>query len=113
VDQSPATILWGGGTFSLPSFASQFGCPGCREGDPLFVNPTAGDFRPGAGSPAIGAATPSSVYASFQGLYGVSITSDAAGAARPGSDGKWDMGALESDGGIGPPAAPTNLRIVR
>jgi hypothetical protein len=76
------------------------------------VNPTVADFRPGAGSPAIGAATPSSVYASFQALYGVSIMADAAGTARPGRDGRWDVGALESDGGAGPPTAPTNLRIV-
>jgi hypothetical protein len=111
--QSPATILWGGGTFSLTSFVSQFGCGGCREGDPRFMNPTVGDFRLGAGSPAIGSATPSGVYGMFQSQYGISITADAAGAARPGPDGKWDMGALESDGGVGPPTAPTNLRIVR
>lgn len=111
--QSPAIINWGGTVFNLSSFSSAYGCAGCREGSPRFTNPAGLDFRLGSGSPAIGSASPSSIYSVYQQLYGVSISFDLAGRARPGADGKWDMGAFESDGGGAAPAAPTNLRIIR
>lgn len=112
--QSPAIISWGGGTFSLTSFVSTHGCTGCREGSPRFVSPSTNDLRLGTGSPAIGTALASSFYSWYQTQYGVNIAVDAAGKSRPGTDGKWDMGAFESDGvGVTPPAAPTNLRIYR
>lgn len=110
--QAPAIISWGGGSFSLSSFTATHGCQGCREGSPRFVDVARADFRLAAGSPAIGTASPTSVYSLYQSTYGVSIAYDAMGRARPGVDGKWDMGALESDG-LGVPGAPSNLRIIR
>jgi hypothetical protein len=111
---SPARILWSGATFnSLASFMGSHQCVGCREGSAQFLNAAGGDFRLGSGSPAVGSGIASNVYAAYQSAYGVSISFDFAGRARPGADGKWDMGAHESDGGGGAPAAPTNLRIIR
>ena len=110
---SPARISWSGVMYTgLASFQAALGCVGCVEGDPLFANLSAGDFRPRVGSPAIGRGTPSAVYTIYQSLYGVSIGYDALGQSRPGLDGKWDIGAFEWDG-VNPPAPPTNVRIIR
>jgi hypothetical protein len=111
---APARILWAGATYSsLSSFTSAVGCTGCREGDPRFVNVAGNDFRLAVGSPALANTTGSALYVAYQQQYGVNISVDFAGRSRPGADGKWDMGAHESDGGIMAPAAPTNPRILK
>jgi hypothetical protein len=110
---SPARITWGGTLFTgLTSFIGAQGCAGCVEGDPQFVSLSTGEFRLKTTSPALGTAVASGVYAGYQNLYGVSIAYDAHGRSRPGLDGKWDMGAFETDG-IAPPAPPANVRIIR
>ena len=109
---TPARITWGIMYSPLSSFMAGHACVGCREGDPRFVDPANANFKLGAGSPATGTATPSSAYDIFQQLYGINIKVDFAGRTRPGLDGKWDMGALETDG-VGAPAPPTNVRIIR
>jgi hypothetical protein len=111
---APARLMWAGATYtSLSSFLSAIGCMGCREGDPRFANAAANDFRLLAGSPASANTTGSALYLAYQNQYGVNIAVDFAGRSRPGPDGQWDMGAHESDGGVAPPAAPTNPRILR
>jgi len=111
---APARVLWAGATYSsLSSFTSAVGCVGCREGDPRFANVAGNDFRLATGSAAAGVSTPSALYTAYQSTYGVNISVDFAGRSRPGADGKWDMGAHESDGGVMPPAAPTNPRILK
>ena len=86
--------------------------------NPGFVNAAGGDFRLASGSSAIDAGIASSAYSGFQSVYGVSAAVDRDGRARPGGGG-WDVGAYESNGTPGsggqpaPPAAPTNVRIIR
>jgi hypothetical protein len=111
---APARMIWSGATYtSLTSFAASVGCSNCREGDPRFVNAAGNDFRLATGSPALATTTGSALYLAFQQQYGVGISVDFTGRARPGADGKWDMGAHESDGGVAAPAAPTNPRILK
>ena len=118
---SSAKINWAGRTTTgLAAFrsANPGKCDGCKEGDPQFVNPAAGDFRLASTSPAIDGGSPSSMYSQYQSLYGVSIAVDADGRPRSGT---WDIGAIEGGGGgtttppptATPPAAPTNVRIIR
>ena len=86
--------------------------------NPGFVNAAGGDFRLANGSSAIDAGVASSAFSGYQSVYGVSIAVDRDGRARPGGGG-WDIGAYESNGTPGsggtpaPPAAPTNVRIIR
>ena len=109
---SPAKIRLGTWFTPLSSFMVGHACVGCREGDARFVDAARYNFRLAAGSPAIATATPTAAYSTFQSIYGVNIQVDFAGRTRPGLDGKWDMGALETDG-IGAPAPPTNVRIIK
>ena len=51
--------------------------------DPLFRNPSSGDFHIGTNSPASGSGEISPVYATFQNRYGVSILTDADANPRP------------------------------
>jgi hypothetical protein len=92
----PVRIRWGSGTvYDLPAFQAATGKgQGCLTADPLFVAPAAGNYRPQATSPAVDAGEFSSVYATYQSLYGLSLTTDYAGAARPQGP-AWDMGAME------------------
>jgi hypothetical protein len=94
---------WPGGDFtSLAAFqASMRQCAACLDGDPLLVNPAGADFHLSAMSPARGAGTRSSVYQTFQELYGLSIAVDAENVARPRGE-KWALGALEYRGGSSP-----------
>ncbi len=79
--------------------------------DPKFVSQAAGNFSLQAASPAINAANPTeeAAYALFQSRYGLDIRRDIAGAVRPQSS-RWDIGGYE---GVGTPAAPTNIRIIK
>jgi hypothetical protein len=72
------TINWGDGH---PTSADAHSV----TADPKFTSPTAGDFTPAAGSPAIGAAT---------NLFN-DVPHDILGAARP-SSGNYDIGAYQS-----------------
>jgi hypothetical protein len=65
--------------------------------DPLFVDRAAGDFRLGARSPAIDICAESSVYRTFELVFGESIRFDFAGGPRPQGSG-WDAGAYEAAG---------------
>ena len=67
-----------------------------RAGDPLFLDPSAGNFVVQAASPAVdsGSADVASVCQAYLSLYGVDIAKDAAGTSRPLGAG-WDMGAYE------------------
>lgn len=65
----------------------------------LFVNASAYDYRPRAGSPAINSGTT------------VPVATDIDGVARPHA-GAWDIGAYEFTGDNRLPA-PGNLRVVQ
>ncbi len=93
---SDARIRWGGGVvYSLPAFQAAFGLgAGCGTADPLFGEPSRGDYSLRAGSPAIDAGIVSSVYATYEGLYGVRLNADCAGVARPQGF-ACDIGAFE------------------
>lgn len=80
-------------------------CSGCLVGNPGFVSPAAGDYRLGSGSPAVDRAVEESVYATFQGLYGISIKRDASGSARP-AGAAFDIGAYEFGGTPAPAPTP-------
>lgn len=103
-------IKWGSATvWSLPNFQAAFPGQGggCMNADPLFMQPSSAQFRVQAASPALDAGTISSVYSTFLTLYGVDISKDTDGVARPLGP-AYDVGAFEG----APPAAPTGLRIV-
>jgi len=89
-------IFWGGTTYTtLGSFQAGTGKgSGCLTSDPLFTNPTAGDFSLQTSSPAIDKGTISDVYATFKSLYGIDISKDINGTARPQGAG-FDIGACE------------------
>jgi hypothetical protein len=93
---NPVRIRWGSGTvYDLPAFQAATGKgAGCLAADPIFVDPAAGDYRLQPDSPAIDRAELSAVYATFQSLYGLGLTTDSAGTARPQGD-AWDIGAME------------------
>jgi len=90
------TIDWGGTLYTgLASFQSATGKgQGCIQTDPLFVNAPSNYLNPLDYSPARDSGMTSSVYATFQTLYGLSIAFDAESQARP-QGGAWDMGAFE------------------
>lgn len=88
----------GGTTYgSVAAFQAAFPgeCDDCAEGDPLFVNAGAADFRLQAASPAIDICTRPNVYNTFQSLTGLSLDYDFAGNVRPVVAGDWDAGAYE------------------
>jgi len=90
------TINWGGTVYTnLSNFQSATGKgQECVQADPLFVNALANDFHLRNTSPAKDAGLASSVYATFQTLYGISIAEDPDNQTRP-QGGAWDMGAFE------------------
>jgi hypothetical protein len=91
----PARIKIGSTVYSLPQLKTALGKgQGCLTADPLFVNAAAGDFRLQATSPAVDSAIESSVYATFQGLYGLSIAVGFDKTSRP-QGAAYDMGAYE------------------
>ena len=106
---------------SLESFQSATGKgQGSRTGDPRFLP---GSLLINSDSPAVNAgyATtnggPHPVFALFESTYPGhgSIARDSRGANRPSAGAMWDIGASEYGGSTTslPPAAPTNVRIVR
>lgn len=105
---SPARVNWLDVVRTpLATFTTVHPCAGCLEvADPLFVNAAAGDLRLTSHSPAAGVATPSAVYAYFQGLYSIDIAVDASGAARPAT-GPWAAGAFE----LHIPSQPINITV--
>jgi hypothetical protein len=112
---APSRIKWGSSqVYTVASFKSSHPtqCAGCTDADPLFTDAANYDLSLKAGSPAIDSADADAVYATFQGLYGISIACDISGTLRPQGD-AWDMGAYESGSG---PAKPrlsiTNVSVV-
>lgn len=110
---SPARIKWGTGTvYTLSGFRTAFSGQGVGSinSDPMFVNPAVYDLRLQTGSPAIAAGRAESVYQMFHRFYGIDISKDVAGGARP-QRGAYDMGAYEFgvDGAVLP--APSNLIV--
>jgi hypothetical protein len=92
----PARIRWGSSrVLDLGGFQSASGQGrACVSGDPRFRDAVRGDFALGEGSPALDAGTTPDVYGVFQRLYGLDITRDRAGNARPQGR-AFDLGALE------------------
>ncbi len=72
--------------------------------DPRFVDPVSGNYRLQSTSPAKDSALISSVYQTFQNLYGQSIALDPDKVTRPQGS-AWDIGAYEFQGNVDP-AAP-------
>lgn len=100
-----ARIRWGSeATYDVPGFQAAFPgeCGGCLQGDPQFVNASAGNFALQSGSPAIDTGGVDDVYATFESTYGLSIAKDLAGVSRPQGTG-WDIGAYEYVAGAVPP----------
>jgi len=62
--------------------------------DPLFFDPAGGNFHLKPSSPAIDAGMTKEVYQSFYDLYGIDLSVDFEGKARPFND-VWDIGAYE------------------
>jgi hypothetical protein len=88
-------------------------CAACIVGEPMFINPTAGDFHLRIGSPAINAANTNVselLAATFYGFFGLDIRKDADGRARP-AGGADDLGAFEFES-TPPPLPPSGLRIL-
>ena len=77
--------------------------------DPLF-SAVGTDFTLQSGSPAKDAGTVSSVYATFQSLYGVSIAKDRNQTLRP--VGTWDIGAYKASDGNDAPIPPEDVHIL-
>jgi len=69
-------------------------CQDCGVGNPMYVDLANADYHLQASSPAVNTGTVSSVYATFQARYGLSIAVDADGNARP-AGAAWDIGAFE------------------
>jgi hypothetical protein len=93
---------------TTPPAGSGIAVTNALTGDPLFINPSAGDFHLQSASPARDAGT---------GAVAALVTADFDGSPRP-MDGVFDIGALEYSGAYvpppldtTPPAAPTNLTV--
>jgi len=69
-------------------------CNNCIEADPQFIDPDNNNFNLSSTSPAINNGTASSVYDTFEQLYGIDIRVDTDGRSRPQGAG-WDIGASE------------------
>ena len=110
---SSQRIQWGSNTiYTLPSFQSTFPTKGTGSinTNPNFVSPTNNNFRLMSNSPAKDAGLLSSVYNTFQNLYGMSIAVDSDRNPRPLGN-NWDIGAYEiySDNKV--PVPPFRLDI--
>lgn len=88
-------IRWGSSNFTTTAaFNSSAYGHNNIEGNPLFVDAQNNNFALQSSSPAIGNGTVSSVYQTFQDLYGIDIRKDIEGTNRP-QNGTWDIGACE------------------
>ena len=95
-----------GGAAQQHLTAAQLNPSGSLSANPLFVNPAGANFRLQAASPALDAGVLDAAYATFQQRYGLSISKDADGTARPLGLG-FDLGAFEANGTAPVCGAPT------
>ena len=102
-------IVWSGSSYSTASFGGK--CTSCLSSDPLLVAPASLSFGLTANSPAINKGVSSTVYATYQSKFGVSINYDYVGATRP--NGAYDLGAFEYGGVVAPRPSPPSSLIVR
>ena len=102
-----ARFNWGGARYSsLAALQAGKGQGlGALEAEPLFSDTFGRDYRLLSGSPGVDDGAPHPVYSTFQALYGLDISQDAAGAPRTAGP-ATDMGAYEL-GEPGPASPPT------
>jgi hypothetical protein len=78
----------------IPGLQGAGQCTACITGDPLFVDPSGGDFHLQADSPGVDAGAASEIAATYQALYGESIDVDFERAPRL-AGASVDLGAYE------------------
>ena len=100
---STARLKISGGLQNCSSFAN------CLNADPQFVDPGNNTFELRSSSPAVDAGMTHSVFATFQSLYGIALSTDLKGSPRPWGR-AYDIGAYEFGDA---PAPPTNVLIIR
>ena len=91
---SHAVINWNDVIRDVSSMQSIGKCPGCAEGNSLFINQATNNFDLTESSPSIDKGIVHTGYARFETLYGIDIKKDKTGRTRP-SGSAWDMGAYE------------------
>ena len=99
---SPVAIGWGKTSTSYTSVSSWIKATGKGAGsiqaDPMFANPSSGDYTLRASSPAVRAGVDmSGVATAFAKAFATSLLRDRAGTARPA--GTWDIGAHQRPSG--------------
>jgi len=101
-------IVWSGTNYTTAVFGGK--CASCLSSDPLLDSPANKSFALTANSPAIDKGVTSTIYATFQSHFGVSINFDYQGAARP--NGAYDIGAFEYGGVVAArPSPPSSLTV--
>ncbi len=90
---------WGSSTryANLADFQNAVGTvQNCSQADPRFLVPELYDFALRSDSPLIDSGVESAIYQTYRDRYGVDISKDIKGLARPQA-GLWDVGACEYD----------------
>ena len=99
---SPVAIGWGKTSTTFTSISSWIKATGKGAGsiqaDPMFTNPSTGDYTLRTSSPAVRAGVDMSVVATtFATAFGTSLLRDRTGTSRPA--GMWDIGAHQRRSG--------------
>jgi len=89
-------IRWGSSVVSTVEAVqrSNRNTDACSNADPLLASPSNADFHLQSASPAVDRGMVSTVYRTFQELYGLDIAMDAGRNRRPAGK-NWDVGAFE------------------